>query len=263
MVTAQPSPAAAAAALAPLLRGAVVEGHVIAVLGLAAYLECPRGTVAVLAPGAVPVPLGLRPVDGVLPALAVGDAARVGQGQVWVRSGGRWHGWGVRRWWPSAVRSRSGSPGPAAVDAVRQHLPPLPPEVSTAMRSGVPALVGLGEGLTPLGDDVLAGLLVAWWAWPQAAVGRLPALAAAVTALLPRTTPISAALLHHAVAGHAATPLLTLVEALGRGDEGIDGGAIDSATTGLLAVGHSSGAGLARGLLWGLTAATRELGSVA
>jgi hypothetical protein len=263
VVTAQLSPAAAAEALAPVLRGPVVAGRVIAVLGLAVYLECPRGLVAVLAPGAVPVPVGLRPADGVLPPVVVGDATRVGEGQVWLRPGAaggeQWHGWGVCRWWPSAVRPRAGRPEPAVVAALQVRLPPLPPELSAAIRSGPPALVGLGEGLTPLGDDVLAGLLVAWSAWPETAAGRRPALASTVTALLGRTTPISATLLRQAVDGHAALPLLAVVDALAVGE----GTAIDSAATGLLAVGHTSGIGLARGLLWGLTGATSELGGVA
>ncbi len=243
-----------------MLTGPVVEGRVVAVLGLADYLECPRGLVALLAPGAVPVPLGLRPADGLPPRLAVGDPVRVGDRQVWVRSAGGgphddWQGWRVARWWRSAVRPRRGRPTGAALDGLRQHLPPLPQEMTAALSHGVAATVGLGEGLTPLGDDVLAGLLVAWAAWPDQAAGRRPGLAAAVTAALPRTTPLSAELLRLAVAGHAATPMLAALDAVASGD----GRRIDSAATDLLAVGHSSGAGLMHGLLWGSGACVPRL----
>jgi len=251
VVTAQSLPAAAAQALAPLVAGPVVDGQVIAVLGLATYLECPRGLVALLAPGAVSVPVGLRPADGVLPALRVGDPVRIGDGQVRVRPGDRDSclGWAVHRWWPSAVRPRAGRPGRSALDALRDHLPALPAEVPAALPRGAAAVVGLGEGLTPLGDDVLAGLLVAWAAWPEVAAGRRDALVAEVVAALPRTTPISAELLRLSVDGHAATPVLAAVAAVAAGDPA----RIHSAATDLLAVGHTSGLGLAHGLLWGMS----------
>ena len=43
----------------------------------------------------------------------------------------------------------------------RRHPPPLPLRVGHALEHAVGALVGLGPGLTPVGDDIVAGALVA------------------------------------------------------------------------------------------------------
>jgi len=103
----------------------------------------------------------------------------------------------------------------------------------------VDALVGRGPGLTPLGDDLLAGALVALRALGSP---RAEPLAAAVTELAPRTTVVSAALLRHAARGECVPELAAVLAP--------DPGAVD----GLLGVGHSSGTGLAAGVLAALTA---------
>jgi hypothetical protein len=93
-------------------------------------------------------------------------------------------------------------------------------------------LVGRGPGLTPLGDDVLAG-----WFTTRAALGRPDGdLAAAVRRRLGATTLLSATLLDCAIRGEALPQLadwLTTPTA--------------SATDALLAVGATSGAGLLAG----------------
>jgi hypothetical protein len=93
-------------------------------------------------------------------------------------------------------------------------------------------LVGGGPGLTPLGDDVLAG-----WFTTRAALGRPDGdLAAAVRRRLGATTLLSATLLDCAIRGEALPQLadwLTTPTA--------------SATDALLAVGATSGAGLLAG----------------
>jgi hypothetical protein len=63
------------------------------------------------------------------------------------------------------------------------------------------------------------------------------------------TTTLSAALLRHAVNGEVATPVGRLLHAL------TDQTDLASATTDLLRVGHSSGTGLAQGVLIGARAA--------
>ena len=110
-------------------------------------------------------------------------------------------------------------------------------------------LVGLGPGLTPAGDDLLAGLLVAC-----AQLRETPG-AADVTATAARlgdavgvrastaTTALSAALLRHAAAGRAAGPVLRLLDAL------VGRTPLPAALAGLLAVGHTSGHDTARGVL--------------
>jgi hypothetical protein len=118
---------------------------------------------------------------------------------------------------------------------------PLPPALGRA----VAALVGLGPGLTPAGDDYLCGFLAA-------ARGCRPALAArlgqAVLANLSRTGDISASLLRAAAAGHWPGPLADLAAALA-GDREVQAlAALDA----LCRLGHSSGADLAAGFLDGL-----------
>ena len=84
-----------------------------------------------------------------------------------------------------------------------------------ATRGAVAGLVGRGPGLTPSGDDALAGaLLVAH------ALGTGAALADAVRARLGATTAVSAALLDAAADGYAARPVVALVDAAIAGRRG-------------------------------------------
>jgi uncharacterized protein DUF2877 len=107
-------------------------------------------------------------------------------------------------------------------------------------RQAIAALLGLGPGLTPSGDDVLAGFVLG-----RRAVGRRDTLLEASVGHLAAaaTTALSAALLRHALRGECIREVVSFVQALcGRGD-------VDAATAGLIAVGHTSGAALASGVL--------------
>jgi hypothetical protein len=105
-------------------------------------------------------------------------------------------------------------------------------------------LLGKGAGLTPYGDDVLAGLLVTLRALGD---GRADELAAEIDELAPaRTTFVSAALLKHAGRGECIPELAALLAAPSR----------DSYAA-LLRVGHSSGRGLAEGMFRALWMAGR------
>jgi Protein of unknown function (DUF2877) len=112
-------------------------------------------------------------------------------------------------------------------------------------------LLGVGPGLTPAGDDFLAGLLVGAWSFGLAA----QSLRAAVAAQAPyRTTAISAALLRGACRGESLPELTRMLLSLsGRGTE------VDSALDALVQIGHTSGRALAAGAL---SAATIADGSV-
>ncbi len=106
------------------------------------------------------------------------------------------------------------------------------------------ALLGRGAGLTPDGDDVLAGALVAGHATGHPALPRwrndtVRALATR------RTTSVSVGMLHSALDGWAAPQLADAVEALCAGDPAV----ADAAVGRLLAVGHSSGRHLLDGVL--------------
>lgn len=106
-------------------------------------------------------------------------------------------------------------------------------------------LLGRGPGLTPSGDDVLAGFLVG-----AAAFGLDSAmLRQAIAVLAPaRTTALSAALLWHAARGECIDQLAAVAAVL-TSQPGHGAGHAGRAVRRLMAVGHSSGAALALGLV--------------
>jgi hypothetical protein len=122
----------------------------------------------------------------------------------------------------------------------------------------VASVVGAGPGLTPSGDDLLCGVLLA-----LRLAGRVDDLAllwAAVSPLLAATTSLSAALLAEAAEGYAAPPVVRLASALAEevpavgdtsavGDTpGADRPPVEALVAEVLAIGHSSGAELLAGL---------------
>ena len=106
-------------------------------------------------------------------------------------------------------------------------------------------LAGLGWGLTPAGDDWLAGLLAwAWLAHPDAqAVG-----AAVVRAAAPRTSTLSAAFLLCAAHGECDAAWQNLLAALASGRLS----SLAAATRAVLAHGATSGADRLAGFLYPL-----------
>jgi len=119
------------------------------------------------------------------------------------------------------------------------------------LAAAVRGLVGRGPGLTPTGDDVLAGALCALAATRSAATTRR-ALADTVLAEMHRTTPVSAALLGEAVHGRAVPQLVDLLRTLGRPAAAQR---VAAAVAALVGVGHTSGTALGHGLVLGLQAA--------
>ena len=106
-------------------------------------------------------------------------------------------------------------------------------------------LLGRGPGLTPAGDDLLAGFLLGARTFGLPASGLRHAIAALAPA---RTTALSAALLRHAADGECIDEAAELAAALtGRA-------APRPAMRQLLSVGHTSGAALA----WGLVLAAQR-----
>jgi Protein of unknown function (DUF2877) len=259
-------PAACDVALYPLLTGPAVPARVVVATRSAAYAQLPvldadasrrpAPVVAILTPSAVRVPAGLLPATDAV-ALVTG----LRPGQEVVLGGGAVVTGGVRlgplRWWDSRV------PRVPLASVPPLDLPPLPDAVLRGARAleqaliegdaghhvghAVAALVGLGPGLTPAGDDVLAGALVA-----MSVVGdraRREALAAAVRSRLTRTTIVSAAFLEHAGAGRAVPQLARFVAGLAGGR--VVGGVVQD----LLRVGATSGVALGWGAVIGLRAA--------
>ena len=119
-------------------------------------------------------------------------------------------------------------------------------------------LVGLGPGLTPSGDDVLCGLLAAFGCAPVGAHGGLAAeLGRIVLGLCSATNDISASYLRYAARGFFHLALRRLAAFIAARDP--EGAA--EAMLALCSLGHSSGADLACGFLFGLsTIAGPEMG---
>ncbi len=125
----------------------------------------------------------------------------------------------------------AGSPRPLAHGlAAYRSLPQLPdgPDAAT-----VRSLVGHGGGLTPLGDDVLCGWLAVLFATDRLTTE----VEATVRAALDRTTVLSATLLDCALYGEVLPQFATYLAALGTPAE-------PGAASALMAIGHTSGAGL-------------------
>jgi hypothetical protein len=131
-----------------------------------------------------------------------------------------------------------------ALSAALAEVPPVPPELAPGLDAlrrgdldcGVFALAGRGEGLTPTGDDVLAGFA----AWRHAS-GRPVSLGS------DRCSPLGLAYLRCAQRGELAEPAHAVLRAVRAGDAA---GARRRAR-GLARWGSSSGAAI----LWGMAAA--------
>ena len=103
-------------------------------------------------------------------------------------------------------------------------------------------LIGRGPGLTPSGDDLVTGFLAGLFSTTgddRARRAFLEAFCLTVAAAAAATADISRAYLTHAADGWFAEPLVTLARQIGAG---ADRGAIESATSAALRVGHTSGA---------------------
>jgi hypothetical protein len=159
---------------------------------------------------------------------------------------------GAVRWLTGRVADPLDPAGRAAVADLVEAL-----AVGESAHPALARLLGRGPGLTPTGDDVLAGALVTLNALgsPLAAT-----LGAAVTAAAPdATTTVSAGLLRHAAVGECIPQLEDLIDAVRTGSEDPAAGALARTAGALLAVGHCSGAGLLHGVLVGVAIAHARL----
>jgi hypothetical protein len=225
-------PAAASTWVAERLAGSPRDCAIVASGPHAVYVDVDGDCVGLLARPAVAVPIGLRTTLPRLPTVA--EPVRVGDGRL------AFEGYDVvptRIVDPAVPRIEALPPWPASV---RLDLPaPALRALADAEATAVLGLLGRGDGLTPSGDDVLAGWLVARYAIgrPSESVG-----AAVATHAADRTTVLSATLLRRAVAGEALPECRDLLLALR------NGAGVEAARDRLLAIGHTSGAALALGI---------------
>jgi hypothetical protein len=112
-----------------------------------------------------------------------------------------------------------------------------------AYRAAAQRMAGRGPGLTPSGDDLLMGIVLALRTWPHAA--RATGVAdRLVDAAMPKTTRISAAYLDAARRGSAGEPWHALIRGLH------DAAAARAAVRRLARVGETSGADALTGFCW-------------
>ncbi len=261
--------AAASVLVRDVLAGPVRPAAVVAAGPRATYLEVAGHLLAVVAEDGVRLPCAVVMVGDAPPP--AGPGVTVGAGAI--HDGGR-RIVEVRRWFDPRLRlARLDPAGVAALAAAVRSRPRLdrllPADAVDGLAAGLAAghphgaasaLVGRGSGLTPAGDDLLAGALAALRALGAPAAELL---GDAVELLAPRrTTRLSAALLRAAADGAVIPPAAAVLRALatpGDGQAGVPPHRdLARATDRLLGVGHTSGWYLAAGLAVGATLALAE-----
>ncbi len=118
----------------------------------------------------------------------------------------------------------------------------------------VAALIGLGSGLTPAGDDFLVGYLAGLWCSAGERTERIRflfGLGKAVARLSLQTNEISRTYLVHAARGQISSRLAALAEAVCQGERS---DRLLEAAEAAIHVGHTSGMESVTGLLLGLSA---------
>ncbi|MEV4009407.1 DUF2877 domain-containing protein [Nonomuraea angiospora] len=260
---------AASTAVRPVLESPRRPARVLAAFPAGIYLEVRTdlepSVIAVITGAATRLPNSVL-LAGPLPSVTVGDEASVGDRNIELGP----LSLGVRRWWDPAPPLGRIDRARLERAAARFGDPPQPGLVGNGavellagscakgwllgVVTAAEQLMGLGPGLTPSGDDVLAGLLVTLRhlgaaAGADRAVWLADWLAATVTFdARTRTTPISATLLHCAARGESSPEVTAVLR-------GITGGqALEPALRRLHSLGHTSGSDLAQGVAIGLTA---------
>ncbi|MBN9608416.1 MAG: hypothetical protein BGO26_19730 [Actinobacteria bacterium 69-20] len=270
-------PAAVAIPVLDLVAGELTPATILAAYSAAVVLCCepradrPARIVTVLAREASGVPNGVRTAltaaDRPFRKLTEGDAAFVGGGGIQL-TGMRLRAVRTVRTAvshitpsPRAVRRigdvAGGAPRGVADEPVGALRAALATGDAAGLRAAVRALVGLGTGSTPGGDDVLAGTMAGLLATDRAVLAHQIA-AALLPDLAARTPVVSADLLRLAAQGNVCTEAGAVILAAAEhgcrsanpsSDLGSD---LDRALARLLAIGHTSGADMATGLAIGL-----------
>lgn len=244
--------AAAPAWVAGLLAGPERGASVVHRGADAVYVDVDGSVLGVLSAAATAVPCGLRTALPSLGGLAAGvDTARVGDGRVAFATTEvvvtRHVDASVPRLSPAAAALAAAALPTVAEPRVAHVRAELSGEALARLEAGdpaaVPALLGRGSGLTPVGDDVLAG----WIATRVATGGPCSAVVAAVRdRARAATTGLSATLLDCAARGDVLPQFRRLLLELTRSEPGALTTAVDRLDD-LVRVGHTSGAGMVLG----------------
>ncbi len=118
---------------------------------------------------------------------------------------------------------------------------------ATLLQEGASRLAGLGNGLTPAGDDFLMGVIYSFWVSREAGEAAHWAKVL-VDAASQRTTSLSAAWLKAASRGETNEPWHRMVKALGQ----LDSQPVSDASKRIMEIGHSSGLDALSGFVLGL-----------
>lgn len=144
-----------------------------------------------------------------------------------------------------------------AADALRRLLAAARQLDPSAAAPALTALIGLGGGLTPSGDDLLVGFLAGLWCTLRENPRRiafLSQLSETIIALSPRTNDISRTYLIHAARGKVSSRLKDLADSLSRGENSH----LLQTAEAAMQTGHTSGMDAVTGLLAGLSVWTNE-----
>ncbi len=234
-----------ASPLAPILFGPMQALRVAATYQRAVYLTDGACWISLVAPGAVLPPDGLRLDldDDLTTRFPKGATVCIGQGRLLALESETIACSRQTRFWIPTLRH--GPPVPlqslrqsgALVRALSERVPSSDPLLTLALpriaalhrelvsalgesrceraKAAATALAGLGPGLTPLGDDVLAGTLLALHLFSTDPSGPswAPCARELAASAAPRTTPRSAAWLRLAGRGAFAREYILLAEA--------------------------------------------------
>jgi hypothetical protein len=128
-----------------------------------------------------------------------------------------------------------------------------------SVSKAVSSLIGLGQGVTPTGDDLLVGCIAGLWCRIGHDASRKEYVSNLGKALIDlsagRTTDISRSFLYHAALGHVSSTLAALADAI---CSGTDSSELLERANGAMSVGHTSGMDAVTGLLLGLAAWDRD-----
>ena len=113
------------------------------------------------------------------------------------------------------------------------------------------SLCGRGPGLTPTGDDILAGWMAINWLLHGPTPALLEACQHIITIAKQQTHLLSQCWLAYAAQGCVAQPIKDLLDAMTR-DDGDSEGQLASAASAVLSMGATSGYDIIQGILLGL-----------